>query len=385
LLIFPAFVTLSCAASVSEAEFLQRMDEADRFIASGDAKSALKILNRLNRGSYSAKQRLGIYRRYDALGEFSAAETCLKKGLKDIPESDELSAVYAWHLLERGRTGEAAEAAKKLSGTRFGQLAAEIRMRSGGGLAETSSPETTDRALLRLFVDAYNGTRNDAWLMNAATLYALDGDIPAAAALAPGIVTSTDQAMFWGRLLLDTDYPREASGYLDAAGRIFSYLDPYETDMEGRARLDALKADAFIRQGDMERASEIWNEMCARAHEFRIPDEIVATAFYNLSRYAKAENRAREWYENLVECLKRAPDELFALDAYADYSFNQAYSKSGDGLTEALRLSGLSSRGMSAYEEIPRVPFEDVAARLKAASGRSAEHYAAYLRFLLSV
>jgi predicted negative regulator of RcsB-dependent stress response len=376
---------VSCAVSVSDAAFLKHLDEIDAHIVSGSAKPALKILNKLNRGSYSVQQRLGLYKRYAQLGEFARAETCLKNGLKDIPGNRELTAVYAWHLLERGKLGAASSLAEKLVGTRFGSIAAEIGIRQDKSGAARALPEV-DRAFLPLFVDAYKTTQNDAWLINAAALYALDGDIAAAAALAPGVATSARQAMFWGELLLDVDYPREASDYFEAADRVFSYMDPYETDTSGREFLDLLKADAFVRQGDVRQAAEIWEAQAARLQAREESDSRPedAVVFYNLAQKAKAEKNYAAWYANLAECLNRAPAELYALLAYADFALSQPSGASDDGFTDALRRSGLSSRGMSALGEIPRVPGEDVAARFNAALTQGPEYYAAYLRFLLA-
>jgi tetratricopeptide (TPR) repeat protein len=374
-----SFMFLSCAATVSNTSFLKRMDEVDGLIVSGEAKGAVKILNGLNKGSYSVQQRLGLYKRYYQLGEFASAETCLKKGLSDIPNSMELTAVYAWFLLEKDRIDEAARLSEKLIGTRFGSINAEIELRARGG-NKSAGESAYNFAFLPLYVDAYQTTKNNSWLINAAILYALNGSLADAASLAPGgITTNAREAMFWGAVLLDADSPREASAYFDAAERLFSYMDPYETDTTGRALLDLLKADSFIRRGDIERAGKIW---LSRSGEDATPGIV----FYNLSQKARAEKDYNAWYAFVTECLKRGGESSYALEAYADYALNQPPS-AGTGFAGDLKATGLASRGMAVSEAIPRVPLEDAAFRLRNAllQTNSAESYTAYLRFLLAV
>jgi tetratricopeptide (TPR) repeat protein len=353
------------------------MDEVDGLVVSGDTKGAVKILNALNRGSYSVQQRLGLYRRYYQLGEFASAESCLKKGLNDIPNSTELTAVYAWFLLEKDRINEAARFSEKLIGTRFGSINAEIELRANGGNGVEGA---YDFAFLPLYVDAYQTTKNNSWLVNAAILYALGGSLADAAALAPGgAVTNAREAMFWGAVLLDADSPREASAYFEASEQLFAYMDPYETDAAGRALLDLLKADSFTRRGDIERAGKIW---LSRSGE----DETPGIVFYNLAQKARAEKNYGAWYAFVTECLKRGGESSYALEAYADYALNQP-PMAGTGFVDDLKSTGLASRGMAISAAIPRIPLEDAAFRLKNAllQTKSAEAYTAYLRFLLAV
>ena len=286
--------------------------------------------------------------------------------------------MYAWFLLAQDRITAAAQLSPKLTGTRFGSINTEIELRARGGAAPAGEG-AYNFEFLPLYVDAYQTTKNDSWLINAAVLYALEGSLADAAGLAPGVATSAREALFWGAVLLDAGDPRAASEYFEAAKQLFAYMDPYEADASGRALLDLLRADSFIRQGNTARAGEIW---LSRADK----DDTPGIVFYNLAQKAKAEKDYNAWYGFVMECVKRDGESSYALEAYADYALNQLPS-AGTGLADNLKATGLASRGMAMHNAIPRVPLEDAAFRLKNAllQTKSAESYTTYLRFLLAV
>jgi hypothetical protein len=358
----------SCSVSLGDGEFLQRVTRADALITAGNPRGALKILNRLSRGSCSAIQRAGLYRRYLALSEDALGEKCLLRGLRDMGGNPELSALLAKHLLDRGRLPEAVAAAESLGGTRYDSLAAEIRLRS-------AATDGLDSSLIPLYASAWRATGNSSWLVNAALVSALDGEIPQAASLAPNSGTAPEEALFWASILLDGGNEEAALGFAAAAG--------------DNPRALALAADALTRLGDPEGGAAIWEYLGAR-YPGGAPGVSRVVLWYNLARRAKARQDEAAWYGAVTECVNasegaRDEEVLLALGAYGDFALHQSPPCRSSPLEGALRKSGLASREMALAEAVPQAG-GDVLSRMEGALEKrpSLPLRIEYLKFLLA-
>ena len=102
------------------------LDEADRYIAQGYPKDALKILSSCEKKILSPMDAIGVYKRYVALDEKKSAEKILKASLKKNPKNLELNAVYVSFLKNGKRFDEAYKRSELLRGTKYGSLYSEF-------------------------------------------------------------------------------------------------------------------------------------------------------------------------------------------------------------------------------------------------------------------
>ena len=120
---------LSCSSKAKAVSMTAALDEADRYIAQGYPKDALKILSDCEKRILSPMEAIGVYKRYRALDKTKAAEKTLKNSLKKNPDNVELNAVYTYFLDKTGKSDEAYKRAASLRGTRYGSLYAEYFLR----------------------------------------------------------------------------------------------------------------------------------------------------------------------------------------------------------------------------------------------------------------
>jgi tetratricopeptide (TPR) repeat protein len=346
-ILFCIFLT-ACNIAVSDEEYTAKISEIDALVSNRNL--AVRRLNTLSKRVYGTSQRLGIYRRFMELGETDAAQKALAAWLGQQPDSPELVAVQVWSLIEQKRFEEAEAKAALLRSTPFSSLAGELHFR------KALSGNYDNPALIfkdvspDMFYSIYAGTRDEASLLNAAALYAANGEIERAVTLRRE-AGMPRQLLFWGVLLLDAGYASEALEYIEGA-----LLTSNETDaLESLA----LQADALGSIGDIDAANAVREKILSDYEMHDIP----AAVFYNKARAAAQNGDEHVYYELLTELVQRTPEYAPGLAAFGELALDGVQKKPvrETGLEDDLRNAGLETRLMQALRNTAaRVPVETV-------------------------
>jgi Tfp pilus assembly protein PilF len=370
---FWGFLFLGCKATVNDGAFNAKIAEADVLITSGSPRAGLRIINGLAKRALGVPQRLGLYRRYRELGETGVAEKWLAAWLKQQPDSPELNASYVWLLIEQQRFPEAEEQAARLAGTAFSSLIAELRFRKILNENNADSAGAFKNILPDLFYRSYRGSKNKAYLEDAAILFAADENIEQAADIHPGLSQTLPEKslLFWASVLLDAGKIPEALTYLNAV--------PPDASPAIRLETMLLRADALGGMGDDEAAQTIREEIL---HGYAASD-VPPVTLYNSARNAEIRGDTNTRYVLLTSLARQWPDYAPGLAAYGRYALEAAPPRPETGLEKYVRASGLKTDSMAAEDTIPRIPVETAFHALERAAERntSLDALVEYLKF----
>lgn len=356
LLFFGAGIFFASCSKSDDSSFMQTMESVDIFIKNGDTSEAMRLLKKSEKSALSSFARIGIYRRYMTLGEQKRAENILAKGLKKLPDSQELAAVYGRFLLRHDRLPEAEKVTKILEGTKYGSIRSEAIMKrllldSEEKVYEPGSP-IFSRELASAYYDTYVGTEDSRWLRNCAIIYLLRGDYVMASSLQQQSLQDSEDALFWGYVQYD-------SGNYDRAAKNLQAVK--SSLLRGNAAL--LASDAYMMLGDEENSSRVRDEYI---RDSKILDaKIPASVFVNSSLYAFKREQYRKSYENLIEALIAEPDNIPALISYGKLSWQDSKPPQMSELEKALRKTTLRTTKMREYDERPKFTIEDALYRME--------------------
>lgn len=362
----------ACRQAVRSESVVSLLNAADTYLTAGNTKDALELLSRISTGSCSVYERIGVFRRLHNLGETDAAAECLERGIDEHPENDELAAVYAWFLLRSGRLEDAEAAGGRLLHSPFAAVYTEIYLRNQGQ-TETAF---TDESLIPLYLGAYQGSRDERWLRNAAVTAALAGDMASAVELHPGELSDAESALFWAYCAYDS---RNFITALDdlAIARMFcdAALSDETAGGDQGADMRAINAYALALTADIyqltheEALAESIRETMRGEYE---PGDIPASFYYNTIRYQLQQGSYAAAYENLDTLLTYYPDYAPALALYGRFAMEQErLFDMDDEFDTALRTAGLSSLRMDKLAEYPRIRVEDAVLRMEEAYERT--------------
>ncbi len=211
----------SCSSKSSAMSMTSALDEADRYIAQGYPKDALKILSSCEKKILNPMEAIGVYKRYAALDNKKSAEKVLKDNLKKNPKNLELNAVYVSFLKNSKRFDEAFKLSERLKGTKYGGLYSELFFRSlmAEDLERPLDFYLTQEMTAR-YIDAYNSNNDNAWLRNAALCAMSSGAYGDAVESLPQTMDNSSDAYFWALVLYDNKKYGEAAECLVEAKRL---------------------------------------------------------------------------------------------------------------------------------------------------------------------
>ena len=382
---------VSCSAKSSAMSITSALDEADRYIAQGYPKDALKILSSCEKKILNPMEAIGMYKRYIALDQNKAAEKVLKTNLKKNPDNLELNAVYVSFLKNAGRQEEALKRAEVLRGTNYGGLYSELRFNflareNEGGLSARGLDFFLTEEMAALYVDAYNTSGDNAWLRNAALRSLYEGECGDAAALFPGNAQSSSDAYFWALVLYDNKKYGEAAECLVAAQELSKKNESrfFDGISERRKVSDiettALLSDAYTLMGEEKEAERVRGELIAAltmgsetepASQMGTSKSLLGTMYLNSALYALQRNDDRAAYNTLTFVTQKWPDFVPALIAYGNFAYNSSRRVMDDPLTKSLRDAGVVSTDMKRFDELPRVSVSDALLRMKESIART--------------
>ncbi|MDE5898371.1 MAG: hypothetical protein K2H09_03795 [Treponemataceae bacterium] len=357
--------------------FVGALDSIDALIQQKQYKDALQELEQIEKKAYGSWEQLGIFRRYASLGEQERAEKTLVRALKKNPENLELVAVYCNFLTRAGRTEAAAAAGRRLSGTKYGSVYSEALLRDAA--RRTSGDEF--RAAFRqpdyysVYLDAYAGTKDNAWLRNCAALCLASGAYEQAAAVQPDSVSDVQDSYFWALVMYDARHYGDSIRYAEAAQRLAAYLPEGARTPQLMARLAAVASDSYIALSEGGAAEEMRRQFIgeffdslARQSDGSAASEadsrLLPVIFTNSARWASEQGDDDECFRLLSFAVNRWQDFVPALALYADFAWRSSSMRAEDSLQRTLRDEGLATLEMEAYNNRVQVPVSDAVERI---------------------
>ena len=352
LILFIVFLFFSCSGKTNEQAFLDGLSNVDVQIAEGRQTKALKSLKRLQKKAVNSTNYISIVKRQLKLNSIPDALISLQTGIKNFPDSPELSALLTSILIDSGKPAEALPYCENLKNTPYASLGAEASILSDIAFNSFNS----DFSLLKA---AYDKTENQVFLKNAAIVLAAKGRLREASHLRYNIPNDVapEHPFFWSCIVYDLGVFDSIFGDLYFS-LVYADKDGGEGKTAENARLHLmLAADAAFGQGDTERARAFWQAAADRSPE---SSPIV---FYDLALTAPDE---KERVDLLIECIDLYPGFYPVIARYAREDIALRELNSQDELAAYLESKGFYSMKMEeTYFTSPKMTYkpEDLLAR----------------------
>ena len=352
LILFIVFLFFSCSGKTNEQAFLDGLSNVDVQIAEGRQTKALKSLKRLQKKAVNSTNYVSIVKRQLKLNSIPDALISLQTGIKNFPDSPELSALLTSILIDSGKPAEALPYCENLKNTPYASLGAEASILSDIAFNSFNS----DFSLLKA---AYDKTENQVFLKNAAIVLAAKGQLREASHLRYNIPNDVapEHPFFWSCIVYDLGVFDSIFGDLYFS-LVYADKDGGEGKTAENARLHLmLAADAAFGQGDTERARAFWQAVADRSPE---SSPIV---FYDLALTAPDE---KERVDLLIECIDLYPGFYPVIARYAREDIALRELNSQDELAAYLESKGFYSMKMEeTYFTSPKMTYkpEDLLAR----------------------
>ena len=352
LILFIVFLFFSCSGKTNEQAFLDGLSNVDVQIAEGRQTKALKSLKRLQKKAVNSTNYVSIVKRQLKLNSIPDALISLQTGIKNFPDSPELSALLTSILIDSEKPAEALPYCENLKNTPYASLGAEASILSDIALNSFNS----DFSLLKA---AYDKTENQVFLKNAAIVLAAKGRLREASHLRYNIPNDVapEHPFFWSCIVYDLGVFDSIFGDLYFS-LVYADKDGGEGKTAENARLHLmLAADAAFGQGDTERARAFWQAAADRSPE---SSPIV---FYDLALTAPDE---KERVDLLIECIDLYPGFYPVIARYAREDIALRELNSQEELAAYLESKGFYSMKMEeTYFTSPKMTYkpEDLLAR----------------------
>ena len=351
-ILFIVFLFFSCSGKTNEQAFLDGLSNVDVQIAEGRQTKALKSLKRLQKKAVNSTNYVSIVKRQLKLNSIPDALISLQTGIKNFPDSPELSALLTSILIDSEKPAEALPYCENLKNTPYASLGAEASILSDIAFNSFNS----DFSLLKA---AYDKTENQVFLKNAAIVLAAKGRLREASHLRYNIPNDVapEHPFFWSCIVYDLGVFDSIFGDLYFS-LVYADKDGGEGKTAENARLHLmLAADAAFGQGDTERARAFWQAAADRSPE---SSPIV---FYDLALTAPDE---KERVDLLIECIDLYPGFYPVIARYAREDIALRELNSQDELAAYLESKGFYSMKMEeTYFTSPKMTYkpEDLLAR----------------------
>ena len=378
-------LVLSCTTHSEGGSITSLLDMADQSISIGDTRQALAYLNQASKQASSTLDRLGVFKRYETLGDSKLAEKTLKTAIKKDKSSQELVAVYSNFLLNQGRTKDAMKKAKSLSGTKYGSIYAEAVFRRVinehlsanevfGGRAKKEDKEWKkdfsrfnevfyDSRFIPVYEDAFRGTKKSKWNWNAAVIDMRAGNYGSASSKYPQTLEDAKDSLFWALVLFDCGRYAES---LDA----LSAHSPDFNDLNTSLEFMALKSDNQYILGLDTEAEQSRSEILShvRGNEDKIKSSVILPTLYvNSALYSRTTEDHVTEYDRLHDLVTRFPEYRPGLAAYGEFAIQQMRRPPDDKMTAHIRASGLATTKMEKENTIPKITLQDAINLIQAA------------------
>ncbi|MCK9170281.1 MAG: hypothetical protein M0P01_07685 [Treponema sp.] len=364
----------SCSMSATRKSFTGKLTEIDALIEQGQDADAVSELKKIEKKTYDSWSRIGIFRRYDQLGESELAERVLKNGLKRNPENTELSAVYAHFLLRQGRYAEAAKTAECLRGSAYGSIYSEAyiddvlySVSSTGG-----KPSFTDIKFYPVYLDAYNETQDSYWLRNCAVIEMTAGDYDKAFSLRPDDCMESDDAYFWSLVSYDDKNYGTAAAFAEKARTLYPESSIRTKDSVSQIEIASMLSDSYVLLSETDKAEEIRHSLldqmasdqAANADYDDAYKTMMPAVYVDSALYAEANSDDRKCSNFLTYAVDTWPDYVPGLIAYADLAYRTSLPLEETPQEQTLHDKGLVTLRMEKYDNRTKIPVSDAAFRM---------------------
>lgn len=370
------FCLLSCSLQAEQKSLTTQFDTIDALISQGQMKDALKDLKQTEKQAFDSWSYLGIYKRYDKLGESKLCEKILKKALKKNSSNLELQAVYTNYLLRNDRVDEAVKQGKNLQKTKYGSLYSEAILR------QAQTKETQDfykeEQFYQIYFDAYTGSKNPIWIRNCAVYNLTRGLYANAASLNPDSYADVDDAYFWAIVLYDAGKYYDAINALESSTKFLSDYQNKQLFKTTGIQIAAVQADSYMAISDVESAEKIRQGIVMNLDNLtprKADNEILPILVVNSAIYASDKDMDEQCADLLFYAVNNWPDFVPALILYADFAYKSNQEREEDKEIEALRRNGIKTLEMERYDSRRKIPISDAIYRIDESIKRQPDPY----------
>ena len=374
------FCFTACNFKAEQNSLTSQFDTIDSLIQQGQTRDAIKLLKKTEKKVYDSWTYLGLYKRYNKLGETQSCEKILKKALKKNSSNLELNAVYAKFLLQENRIDEVQKYSEKLIGTKYASINSELILKKALESSLNSEKSKFDFFVQSEFYDiyyeAYLGSKNPIWLKNCAIINLLKGLISNAASLNPNFYANAKDAYFWALVLYDAKMYYDSINASDIA---INYLVDYENDDEiSLVKIYALLSDSYIAVSDLENAEKSRQKIIINIDNLKIKkddDEFLPFIYTNSAIYAKSQGNNDSCADLLFYTVTHWKDFVPALILYADFAYESNLQREESLEIQALRNSGIKTLDMEKYDNRRKIPISDAIYRIEESLKRTKSPY----------
>lgn len=365
----------SCGMKASRSSFAASLDNIDALIARAETGEALKELGKAEKNAGDPFSRIGIFRRYMALGEKVLAERVINKAMRRFRGNQELTAVYAHFLLREGRLEKALKAAKPLIGTAYGAIYSEAYFTQLFLKEKDELPSFSDDSLFPMYYDAYTGTGEQYWLRNCAVIRLMQENYAGAVQLSPNEYFDALDAYFWALVSFDNKQFGKAAYLADLAAEIYNRETSGGKDVLNVSLLEitAILSDAYISAGDDESAEKARQKLLTAMGDGsnedndyeQMREKLLPVIYLNSALYAQSHGDDHKCLELLNKTVNTWSDYVPALIAYSAFACRTSSPFNEDAQEIALRESGVRTLRMEKYDNSPRVSILDARTRME--------------------
>lgn len=374
------FCFSACNIKAEQNSLTSQFDTIDSLIQQGQTKDALKLLKKTEKKVYDSWTYLGLYKRYNKLGENQSCEKILKKALKKNSSNLELNAVYAKFLLHQNRIEDAQKYSEKLIGTKYASINSELFLKKALESSVNSEKSEFDFFIqpefYNIYYDAYSGSKNSIWLKNCAIINLLKGLISNAASLNPNFYTNAKDAYFWALVLYDAKMYYEA---IYASEIAENYLSDYEKNDEiSLIKIHSLLSDSYIAVSELENAEKTRQKIIINIDNLKIKkddEEFLPFIYTNSAIYAKSQGNNDSCADLLFYTVTHWKDFVPALILYADFAYESNLQREESLEIQALRNSGIKTLEMEKYDNRRKIPISDALYRIEDSLNRTNNPY----------
>ncbi len=394
--LFFSSIFLGCKNSSHE-NFLALINQVDNFIALENENDALRELANAEKKAYSSYERLAIYKRYIQLNKNDEAEKTLVKAIKKLPQSKELLAVYVNFLLRKNEITKALELSEKLKGTSYESFYSESlikyalkenatnsnelfsqdykKKKKKNKKAETKSREEKqnlfyDERFVPIYLNAFEASKNQSFLINASCIYLKKNDLKQAASLYSSNNLGAKDSFYWAQLFYNLSRYSDALKCLSLAENLCTPKE-YFNNLCFQADLKYLLEETDESQVVREKLLAYYKDCKSKeaagetnyifSNEELIP---VSNTFSNSILYAKKNKDIYGEYDLLCDYVKFFPYDIKSLALYSSFALDCMNREEDDEFAKALRKNGLKTILMEENDRLPVVSLNEAYERI---------------------
>ena len=238
----------SCSKSSKKKSFISSLNSIDALIQQGFYSDAVNEISKLEKTAFNSWTQLGIVKRYLKIAETDRAQKFLLECLKKNPENLEIRSVLTNLYLEKKDFDNAVFYGKELKGSKFGSLYSEAVF------SKVLNSEKDSSALFSMdfyseYFDAYQGSKNQAWLVNCALLNLISGNYESAKKLSP---ENAENPFFWALCNFDAEDYGNSIFYSDIALSSNKHID-----LKLDSYLTSILSDCYVFLSDYDSAEVV--------------------------------------------------------------------------------------------------------------------------------